>query len=223
MVDMVRDPALLEWARGNQLTLRAYPVTKGSAATITLELELAHGATLTLDPGPRPLANVGVDLGVPETWATFDSPRTLALAGAIAADVYEPANERPRVDRLHSLVALPELSGVPAHRSEYTPPPLYDNVELRGIAIGHRTALAHCYALGRELDPTISSRVDIVVRLAPNAAPQVGVGGIDRAEVNTCLVDEVASWSFPSVKRVMTLRTDVNLTNYEVVTTSPKP
>jgi hypothetical protein len=221
--ELVRDPALLEWtasrSRTERLMLHVFPVTNDMPATITLEIELAHDATLELDPGPRPLANTVIDFGVATTWATFGAPRTLELADAIHESVYEHA-DRSHVDRAHSLVAVPELSSAMAPRSSIgdrhfrTNPGgswLRDNFELIEMVVSHHTPLEHCYALARELDPLTPSTIDLVVRLAPHGAPQVGVGGIAIDEVNTCIVDEVKSWPFPAVDRSVTVRGSADL------------
>jgi hypothetical protein len=213
--ELTRDPALLEWSgsslRMDRLTLRVFPVTKTADATITLDLEVAHGATLEIDPGPRALANVDVDLGAPTTWDVLDTPRTLALAGAIAANVFERSDERPHVDRNHSLLALPELSARTANEDSPHVSLLRDDIGLFEMILAHHTALEHCYALGRELDPLMSSRVDLVVRLAPNGRAEAGVGGVEIRAVSACLVDAVESWSFLSVSRTVTVRTSADL------------
>lgn len=222
-VEILRDPALLEWkasTRGaERLDLRVFPVTREVPATITIELALPYGAPLVLAPGTSGLRDVSVDLdGTPRIQRVG---RALTLGLGDVVDEPNPTEDvRAHVDRTASLLALP----VAAPRAPFledsgrlsrdfhphiptTPHHLQFVTEgtVAALARLHAAQLANCAALAEPRARPSAASLALSIR-GDGTVAHVDVEDLEDDRISNCVASEVASWQFPAIAHARTLR-----------------
>lgn len=200
------DPALLEHTestrRHDRLTLRVFPVTKTTPATVEVRFALADGTTtLDLDPGAQTIARVELDIGGrARTIANLSAPRSLELpAFAVRED---DATQAKYVTELVSLFAGASTTAMPFSEGFRCACPLpqvsVDKQTVHDVVKLRIPRLRHCFLREAQRDPALAGSADLHFTIAEDGRTgEITVDGtLPSAAVKECIATEAATWTF---------------------------
>ena len=183
------EPALVTWA-GSSADEDHVVVTIGCSGTTTVTLALALPATTNLHVEPHDRLVVDGERAT--------GPTSLAIAG------FTPPASYRVVDARTSLVAEADADATGLSSPLVEPFELgsLDKHMIRRTIEVHHAQLRRCYMQVAQWHPEVEGKVELhfVIEEDGHVSSSTADGELANAQVDACLADEAASWTFPAAR-----------------------